>query len=196
MRHPAKEQENLCHHSTKIVNKKQSRVDEFVNSPLPRKILSNWFSKYLPQISCASFSSALKFPPSFISFLKFQIVFYHWTLILFPQLPPTLSLKEVRDKMILGYAGRQRKGCQELSKRERGWEGKAEGGKHIFWPVFVLRECLKVSSEGILQMLSGTLGLIHEDKEQGGNWMSERQKGSGRWQKFYMFSQKDLYGAL
>ena len=53
-------------------------------------------------------------------------------------------------------------------------------GKPIFWPVLVLRECLKVSSEGILQMWSGTLDLIYRDKEQGGNCMNGRQKGSGQ----------------
>lgn len=127
MRHPAKEQENLCHHSTKIVNKKQWRVDEFVNSPLPGKILYNWFSKYLPQISCASFFSALKFLPSFISFPNFQTIFYRWTLIPFPQLPSILSLEDVRDQVVPAYDGKQRKVQQELNERERDWGGKQKG---------------------------------------------------------------------
>jgi len=122
----------LCHCSTKIVNKKQWRVDEFVNSPLPGKILSDWLNKHLPQISCASFSSALKFLPGFVSFPNFQTIFYHWTSILFPQLSPVHSLEDVRDKGLLQYEGRQRKGQQELNKREEIGRGSRRGKTHLF----------------------------------------------------------------
>lgn len=70
--------------------------------------------------------------------------------------------------MVPAYDGRQRKVQQELNERERDWGGEAEGGKPIFCPVLFLRGCLKASSEGILQMWSGTLA-IRGDREQGRN---------------------------
>lgn len=156
MRHPAKEQENICHHSTKIVSKNQWKVDEFVNSPLPENFLSNWFSKHLPQISCASCSSTFKFLPCFISFPNFKITFFLYILILFSQLTPILLLEDVRDKEILGYGGSQSKRWQ----RVKGTGSGSRKEKLIFWPILVLRGFLKVSSEGILQVWPGTLDLI------------------------------------
>lgn len=161
MRHPAKEQENICHHSTKIVNKNQWKVDEFVNSPLPEKFLSNWFSKHLPQISCASCSSTFKFLPCFISFPNLKIIFCLQILIFFSQLASIPFLEDVRDKKILGYGERQSKSWQ----RVKGTGSGSRKGKLIFWPVLVLRGCLKVSSKGILQMWPGSLDLICWDKK-------------------------------
>lgn len=173
----------LIHHSTKIVNKKQRGTDEFVNSPLPGNVLSNWFSKNVPQTSRAFFSSVFNiFPlPSFISFPNIQNIFkvdvQSVSLAHFNPIP-----KEGKRQNNIGLRYEEEEGAAR-TEQEGDWLREEEKvRKPIFWPVLVSRRTWKGTVKGFCRCVQ-KWQLLNTETRKGDvmEWMKDKGEVGKHW---------------